>query len=271
MLSRIGGSKMKNKCAVILCGGKGSRLGSLAKKIPKTLVKIQKKEVLWYIIKYLKYSGFNKIILPLGYKGDQIRRFLKKQKFQDLDIKSIDTGVDTHIGSRINKIADKIEFKNFLLLNGDAVFKINLKSIYENHCKKNCDITFLSGEITYPYGTIGVFKNKVLDFSRNLVFDRLKIRGGKKKYEAFNYTGISVIKTELLKKYKNFFSKSDNFEQKFYPKIIRKYKTNLIKINGFWHSIDNLKDIDVVNKKNINNKKYFNMKKLKNFLEKAKK
>ncbi len=58
MLSRIGGSKMKNKCAVILCGGKGSRLGSLAKKIPKTLVKIQKKEVLWYIIKYLKYSGF---------------------------------------------------------------------------------------------------------------------------------------------------------------------------------------------------------------------
>ena len=52
---------MKNKCAVVLCGGKGSRLGSLSKKIPKTLVKIQKKEILWYIIKFLGFSGFKHI------------------------------------------------------------------------------------------------------------------------------------------------------------------------------------------------------------------
>jgi len=45
---------MNNKCAVVLCGGKGSRLGLLGKKIPKTLVKVQGKEILWYIIKYLK-------------------------------------------------------------------------------------------------------------------------------------------------------------------------------------------------------------------------
>ena len=70
---------MKNKCAVILCGGKGTRLGSLSKKIPKTLVKIQKKEILWYIIKFLGFSGFKHIILPLGYKGEQIKKFLKKK------------------------------------------------------------------------------------------------------------------------------------------------------------------------------------------------
>ena len=57
---------MINKCAVVLCGGKGSRLGALGKKIPKTLVKVQNKEILWYIIQFLKFSGFNNIILPLG-------------------------------------------------------------------------------------------------------------------------------------------------------------------------------------------------------------
>ena len=71
---------MNNKCAVVLCGGKGSRLGLLGKKIPKTLVKVQGKEILWYIIKYLKFSGFNRIILPIGYKGNQIKDFLKKQE-----------------------------------------------------------------------------------------------------------------------------------------------------------------------------------------------
>jgi len=46
--------KMIKKTAIILCGGKGTRLGKLGKKLPKTLVRIQNKEILWYIIKLLK-------------------------------------------------------------------------------------------------------------------------------------------------------------------------------------------------------------------------
>ena len=78
ILIQTGSYKMINKCAVVLCGGKGSRLGALGKKIPKTLVKVQNKEILWYIIQFLKFSGFNNIILPLGYRGEQIKKFLKK-------------------------------------------------------------------------------------------------------------------------------------------------------------------------------------------------
>ena len=49
----------KNKSAIILCGGKGSRLGNLGKKIPKALAKVQKKEILWYIISILIKNNFN--------------------------------------------------------------------------------------------------------------------------------------------------------------------------------------------------------------------
>ena len=103
---------MNNKCAVILCGGKGSRLGLLGKKIPKTLVKVQGKEILWYIIKYLKFSGFSHIILPLGYKGNQIKEFLKKNKSFDIKIEAIQTGINSNIGSRISKIIDRINLMN---------------------------------------------------------------------------------------------------------------------------------------------------------------
>ena len=65
------------RTAVILCGGKGTRL--ISKKIPKSLVKIQNKEILWYIINILKINKFNHFfILPIGYKGKLIKILLKK-------------------------------------------------------------------------------------------------------------------------------------------------------------------------------------------------
>ena len=256
---------MNNKCAVVLCGGKGSRLGLLGKKIPKTLVKVQGKEILWYIIKYLKFSGFNHIILPVGYKGNQIKDFLKKNNSFGIKIEAIQTGINSNIGSRISKIIDRINQKNFLLLNGDAIFDIDLIPIYKEHSKKNYAATFLSSEATYPYGSIGVKKNKVVDFCRNLVFDRIKVRNNS-SYVGYNFTGICLIKTDILKKYNYIFKNSDNFEQTFYPRIIKKYLTNLVKINGFWHSIDNIKDLIAINQKEKKNYKYTQLKKIKKFL-----
>ena len=252
---------MNNQTAIILCGGKGTRLGSLGKKLPKTLIKIQNKEILWYIIKILKSNNFTNIILPTGYKGNKIKKYLKKSNF-NIDIKCIPTGENTNIGKRIYKILSKIESENILLLNGDAIFDINLKKIIKNHQKKNFDITFLSSEITYPYGTIGLYKNKIKDFKRNLVYDSLSIRKNR-IYKAYNYSGISLIKRKILFKYKNLYKNSENFEQTFFPKVILNFKCNIVKINGFWHSIDNIKDLQIVDQTNKNNNKFYLAKKLK--------
>tara|TARA_A100001011_G_C14321289_1_gene850810 strand:- start:10302 stop:11099 length:798 start_codon:yes stop_codon:yes gene_type:complete len=254
------------KTTVILCGGKGTRLGVLGKKLPKTLVKVQNKEILWYILNHLKKNGFNDIILPLGYKGNHIKSFLKKNKKFGLNIKTINTGVQTNIGKRLSLISKKIVSDNFLLINGDAIFRLDLKKIYENHCKKRLGATFLCGEVTYSYGSIGVRNNKIIDFKRNLNFESLKIRNDE-EYRAFNYTGMSIIKTELLKKFDKSFKNSKNFEQEFYPKVIKKFKTKIIKIKGFWHSIDNVKDLDAVNIKSVQNHKFKRLKDLKIFLK----
>ena len=71
---------MNCKTAVILCGGKGTRLGLLGRKIPKSLVKVNEHPIIWYIINTLKKNSFNHFILPIGYKGKMIEKYLKKNK-----------------------------------------------------------------------------------------------------------------------------------------------------------------------------------------------
>ena len=132
------------KTAVILCGGKGSRLGSLGKKIPKSMIKINGYPIIWYIINILKKNSFNHFILPIGYKGKIIRRFLKSNRyFKKLNIEVIDTGTNTNIAKRIYLIKKRIISKNFLLLNGDSIFDFNIKKIFNNHINNKTDMTLI--------------------------------------------------------------------------------------------------------------------------------
>ena len=90
------------RTAIILCGGKGSRLGSLSKKIPKSMVKINNYPIIWFIIKNLIKNSFNHLILPVGYKGNLIKRYVRRQAdFKNIDIEIIETGKDTNIAKRI--------------------------------------------------------------------------------------------------------------------------------------------------------------------------
>ena len=259
---------LENTTAVILCGGRGTRLGVLGNKIPKTLVKVNNKEILWYILHNLKIHGFKNIVLPLGYKGNSIKKFLKRNKNFGLNIKMINTGIKTNIGKRIFHIRNEIKSENFLLLNGDAIFRFNLRNIYKNHCKKKLGATFICGEFTYAYGSIGVKNNRIIDFKRNLVFQSLKIKNDN-KYQAYNYTGMSIVQTELIKKLNKYFKNSENFEQEFYPRIIKKFRTELVKVKGFWHSIDSVKDLNMVNNSSVKNQKFKRLQSLQKFLNKS--
>jgi len=249
---------MNYKTAVILCGGKGTRLGELGKKLPKTLVKVQNKPIIWYILKSLKKNDFNHFILPIGFKGDQIKKYLKKNKyFKNYKIDVIETGTNSSIAKRIFKIKKYIRSENFLILNGDAIFHANLNQIYRDHKIIKRDISFICSDTEADFGTIGIKKNKIVDFRRGVDFRSVNTKV--KNYEAHVYSGMSIINKKILKEnFKNY----DNFEKDFYPKIINKYNAGIYTLKGFWYAMDNIKDLEMLNKKNIN-KKIFN--KIKNF------
>lgn len=251
----------ETRTAVILCGGRGTRLGLIAKTIPKSLVKIQNKPIIWYILNILKKNKFNHFILPTGYKEDKLKKYLKKKIFKNFNLKIVSTGIDTPIAKRIYTIKKYIKSDNFLLLNGDAIFNFNLNKIYNNHVKdKKTSITFLGSETDLPYGTIVLSKGLVKNFERDVTFNAVKI-ANKQNNTAHIYSGMAILKNKLLteeiKKFKN-------FEVEFYPKIIKRNICKFQKFSGFWHSIDNLKDVKIL-KSNINKRIQINnlLKKLK--------
>ena len=255
------------RSAVILCGGKGGRLGSLSKKIPKSLVNIQNYPILWFILNILKKNKFNHFILPIGYKGDQIKKFIKKSFPLDKNIQIVNTGTNTSIALRIHKIRKLIKSENFLLLNGDAIFDFDLDKIYKNHIKKKMIMTFVAFGYMANFGTVGVKKGKVVDFRRNMKFDFVKSKY-KKDLTTYVYSGISMLnKIALSKDFRN----SDNFEEKLYPWIIKKFKSNVETPAGFFHPIDNMKDIKVGNNKDSEGSKYFQINKIIKMINKLKK
>jgi len=253
-------SKIIKRTAVILCGGRGTRLGLLGKRIPKTLIKIQGEPILWYIINVLKNNNFNHFILPIGYKGRMIQNYIKKKKsFKKLDIEIIDTGINSNIAKRIEKIKKKITTRHFLLLNGDAIFNFNIKKIFDLHLYNNKNITFIGTQTQLPYGTIGVIDNKVRSFERNITFNAV-LKKNFQYFKGYLYSGISIINSNFIKlNFKNF----QNFEQELYPLIIKKGKADFKSFNGFWHSVDNLKDIEILDE---DKKKKIYVKKLKKLI-----
>ena len=80
---------------------------------------------------------------------------------------------------------------------------------------------------------------------------------------------MSIVQTELIKKFNKYFKISDNFEQEFYPRIIKKFKTELVKVKGFWHSIDSIKDLNMVSNSSVKNQKFKRLQSLQKFLKKS--
>ena len=240
--------KKKYISAVILCGGKGTRLGVLGKKLPKTLVKVNNKPIIWYIIKFLEKNSFNHFILPVGYKGKMIKKFFKNNSdFQKIKIDIVNTGEHTSISKRIDKIKQKIISSEFILLNGDALFNFDVKKIFKNHMISKSQITFLGCATKLSYGIVGLQNGKVKSFERETDFNAV-ISKKRKKFVGYVYSGISIISKNLLFKIK--FKNFKNFEKEFYPKIIKKFKSSFKTINGFWHSVDNQKDLEFFKKSN---------------------
>ena len=137
-------------------------------------------------------------------------------------------------------------------MNADVIFDFDLNKIYQQHENKKFDITFIGCENQLAYGTVGMINGKIVGFDRNITFNAVKVKN-RNNFTAHVYSGTPIMNVDLLKmKFKNYV----NFEKKFYPKLIKKFKCNFVNLTGFWHSIDNTKDIEVLKK--INNKNKFN-------------
>jgi glucose-1-phosphate cytidylyltransferase len=119
----------------ILCGGRGTRLQEHTHAIPKPLVEVGGRPILWHIVQIYASQGYRRFVLCLGYKGELIEEFVATPDFAGLEIVCADTGLDTPTGGRIKLVAERVGQGTFAATYGDGVADLDLARLEAHHAE----------------------------------------------------------------------------------------------------------------------------------------
>jgi glucose-1-phosphate cytidylyltransferase len=118
----------------ILCGGRGTRLQERTQSIPKPLVEIGGRPIVWHVIQIYLAQGFRRFVLCTGYKGELIERFADGETWPEgVRVECLDTGPDTPTGGRALAAAQHLGAAPFCLTYADGVADIDLHALLEAH------------------------------------------------------------------------------------------------------------------------------------------
>ena len=119
---------------VILCGGRGTRLGEHGVSVPKALIEIGDKPIIWHLMKLYSNYGLNDFVLCLGYLGNSIREYFSENSQDEWKVTLVDTGEDTNTGGRVRRVRELVDGdENFSVTYGDGLANVNLSKLIAFH------------------------------------------------------------------------------------------------------------------------------------------
>lgn len=119
---------------VILCGGRGTRLRERTETVPKALVEIGGRPILWHVIGIYAAQGFERFLLATGYLGEALEEFAAAESWPEgVTVECIDTGLDTPTGGRIARMAERLDGGTFCATYADGVADIDLEALLSFH------------------------------------------------------------------------------------------------------------------------------------------
>ena len=125
---------MSAPSVVILCGGRGTRLREETETIPKPLVEIGGRPILWHVIRIYAEQGFERFVLCTGHKGELIEEFVENDALPpNLQVDCVPTGEETPTGGRIARLADRLRAGRFCVTYADGVADIDLAELLAFH------------------------------------------------------------------------------------------------------------------------------------------
>jgi glucose-1-phosphate cytidylyltransferase len=239
---------------VILCGGKGLRMRGLSEDVPKALAKINGQPIIWHIMNIFSKYNHHDFILPLGYKGDQIKEYFKFYPWKNHDfelnlgenkykllnevepwkITCVDTGQDTMTGARIKKVEEYIDDDTFFVTYGDGLADINLDELVKFHKEQGKTVTLTGIKKHNQYGVLALDKGIATDFTEKPLLD-FTINGGfyvcnKKFFDYLTENPDCVLEDAPLKN------------------LVKERELAVYEHNGLWISIDTPKDLEDASK-----------------------
>jgi glucose-1-phosphate cytidylyltransferase len=184
---------------IILAGGFGTRLSEYTDLVPKPMVKIGGKPILWHIMQRYAYYGHKDFYLALGYKGEVVKQFFLNYKLSNSDftislaeghVKSygaksedwtvtcVDTGSNTMTGGRIKRLKDFIGSETALITYGDGVADIDLDGLVNFHKGHGKMVTVTAVRPSARFGELEMIGGEVRSFKEKPQIHQGWINGG---------------------------------------------------------------------------------------------
>ena len=248
---------------VILCGGRGTRLKEETEFIPKPMVRIGDRPILWHIMKIYYAQGFRKFVLLLGYKGEKIREYINNYPLyandftlthgaskatltyhgrpaEEWQVSCIDTGLDTQTGGRIKKLEAFIKSPLFMLTYGDGVADVDLRMLLAEHGKRKCLVTMTAVHPPVRFGEVMLKKDgTVRGFSEKPAHAQSDVN------ETLINGGFFAVDSKVFKRMPN--DEMLVFEKDVLTSLAKDGELAAIPHHGFWQCMDTVRDTEVLN------------------------
>jgi glucose-1-phosphate cytidylyltransferase len=184
---------------VILAGGRGTRLSEETHAIPKPMVRIGGRPMVWHIMSHYAAFGFTDFVVALGYKGYVIKEYFANYRAHQSDftvhlqtgalqftsrpaeawnVSLVDTGLDTMTGGRVARLRDVLAGERFMLTYGDGLADVDIDSLVGHHERHGAQATVTAVRPAPRFGSLEVADGMVRAFEEKPLEGQGRINGG---------------------------------------------------------------------------------------------
>jgi glucose-1-phosphate cytidylyltransferase len=235
---------------VLFCGGLGLRMREASERVPKPMVPIGNRPILWHVMKYFAHFGHTQFVICLGFKDEVIKEFflnyseamsndfvltnggqnveLLAHDIQDWEITFVNTGLHTSIGQRLRAVRSHLEGEEMFLANyGDVLTDAPLPKLIEKHRDKGVVASFLCVKPGYSFHLVETDESDLVSSVQETTQSDLWINGG---YFVFSPVIFDYIQA------------GEDLVEEPFQRLAAEQLLLANKYEGFWAPMDTLKD-----------------------------